>query len=530
MGDSCTVVRRAAMTSLAGYARRDHAAGTLAGADPLLRFLALGLARRAMVRAQARTVVDDDAHTARLAWLELARVLPDGAIDDWDAVCAAFEAAGGEAPLRVRRGPWLTLALAVLAVTIPSALYAYHLRTRPFDPRRDAAGAALGDTLPNRAVALSLDPTAPSAPVRARLGASAVRRSIGDAAADRLSNLADAMGDVARAQSDGPDAVTDRFFSSGAAANVALAARGAPYFVDLDVWTRPDGARWPIVYTYYVERERESLVNGKAIRSVHLWRLDRLALGQPYLGYTHPRAGAALVLLDQLETELIQLVLPALGPAERVELTGDGDDEDPDPGADWPVTVESRAGELVREYFAGAEDRATLEHIGALLVRRRAIVRQWKRDSPSWVSGSARRRASCRRRTTQASCGTAFPAAPSTSGIASTPTSSRRPPSPPSSGCAIASRSPRSATRCSTVWTTRAGSCRCRRTSPSTWASRTRSTSPRRRTPGAAATRRARTWRSSPTAPTPRCSRWCCSRGSSSTTRTGARRTRAPRR
>jgi hypothetical protein len=380
MRDSCTVVRRAALSSLAGVVRRDEAAASLAGVDPLLRALARRRAQGALLRAQARTSVDDPLHAARVAYLELAGVLPEGAIDDVEAVRAAFDTAGGVAKRPTPRGPWLTLLVVLLCVVTPSALALWRVRTRPFDPRHDPAGIALGDVLPGRAVALSRDPSASLAPVRARLVARDVRDSVGDEAASRLVDLADAMGDVARLRAEGPDQHTDRFFSAGTAANAALAAKGAPYFLDLDVWRRKDGSRWPIVYAYYVEREREVLAGGKSIRSVHLWRLDRLALGQPYLGYTHPRAGAALVLLDQVETELIQLVLPALSPAEGVELAGD--EGDPDPGADWPAVVESRAGDLLRDYFAGAEDRATLERIGALLVRRRAIVRKWKRELP----------------------------------------------------------------------------------------------------------------------------------------------------
>jgi hypothetical protein len=136
-----------------------------------------------------------------------------------------------------------------------------------------------------------------------------------------------------------------------------------------------------MVYSFYVERESAATsdaANG-AIRVVFVWRLDTLNVRQPYLGYTHPRAGAAIVLLDQIETELIERVLPALRAGETVGLV---DEASLAPDVAWQKDLEARAGEVVRAYFAGDADAAALTHMGELIARRRAVVKKWQNDLP----------------------------------------------------------------------------------------------------------------------------------------------------
>ena len=72
--------------------------------------------------------------------------------------------------------------------------------------------------------------------------------------------------------------------------------------------------------TYYVEREALVVSGDRSVRAIHLWRLDDLNLREGYLGYTRPSTPAALVLLDQIESDLVRYVLPALPPGEQMLL------------------------------------------------------------------------------------------------------------------------------------------------------------------------------------------------------------------
>jgi hypothetical protein len=133
----------------------------------------------------------------------------------------------------------------------------------------------------------------------------------------------------------------------------------------------------PIVLAFYVEREAEVSSDAGPERVLWSWRLDHLNVKQSYLGYTRPRSGAALVLLDQIETELVTYVLPALPEGEGVVLV---DVESLDGDAKWQAELAKRCGEVVRAYIASGSgvDSAAITRLGVLLARRRTLVEKWR--------------------------------------------------------------------------------------------------------------------------------------------------------
>jgi hypothetical protein len=342
----------------------------VATSDPILFALGRRRARRALYDAERATALADNRHVARLAFLFASGAAGDVAFDDVEGVSRAFSAAGGDSPPGSPRGPWLTLGLLGALLASAAAVSLIVWLRRPFDPRKDAVGHALGDELPAYIVSVSHDAAA-----RPLSASSSLHRAIGDDGARAFDELLQSMAGVAR------DAdASDRYFVAVGAMNGALDRAHAPYFLDGDL-LGTDARPWPMVYSFYVEREdvATSDASSHPIRVVFVWRLDTLNVRQPYLGYTHPGAGAAIVLLDQSETELIERVLPALRVGESVGLV---DEASLAPDLAWQKDLETRAGEVVRAYFAGDADAARLTHIGELIARRRAIVKKWKNDLP----------------------------------------------------------------------------------------------------------------------------------------------------
>ena len=174
----------------------------------------------------------------------------------------------------------------------------------------------------------------------------------------------------------GPDGSVERdaFLASGEHVARLLQQKNLPYYVDVDVLSGPAGYR-PIVMCSYVEREVELVLGGRRVRAIHLWRLDRLGIRFGALGYTRPRTPAALVLLDQVETDLVRWVLPALPEGESMELVDEETALRPEP---WVTDVERRAAGVLRKHYASLSSDPAVERVGRLLARRRTLVKKWK--------------------------------------------------------------------------------------------------------------------------------------------------------
>jgi hypothetical protein len=124
-----------------------------------------------------------------------------------------------------------------------------------------------------------------------------------------------------------------------------------------------------------VQRESEYRAGSTRVRALDLWRLDTLRVRFGALGYTRPRTPAALVLLDQIESDLVRTVLPALAPDEPAELF---DDETREQGLPWVAALERTAGAAVRTHFAALRNDPHVVEVGRLLAKRRALVRRWR--------------------------------------------------------------------------------------------------------------------------------------------------------
>src|SRR4029079_12351591 len=109
------------------------------------------------------------------------------------------------------------------------------------------------------------------------------------------------------------------FIRASGALDEALRQTGHPGFIDADVLVS-GGTAEHLLMTYYIERESSFQVDDKYVAAIHLWRLDRLRVRLPFLGYTRPRTPRAMVVLDTVETDLVTGIGPALAPGEPFAL------------------------------------------------------------------------------------------------------------------------------------------------------------------------------------------------------------------
>lgn len=363
----------------------DDCAAALVGVDPIVRRAAARKVRRLLVEAERSTTLSDPAHLARLASVQLARGLPEASFDDVEGVRAEYAAL--PPAVAPRRGPWLTTLLACLIVALPSAgLLAWRF-TRPFTPAALPGGALLGDGLTRYIVLLGARD-----PDETRAGLDAIRARVrgpegqvagaeGAARLTRLLDAADAVSHLASADDPGVRAATDAFFSAAQDVSAGLAQHGTPFYVDPDVNVTQRGVD-PLLVTFYVEHEATAVQGSAQHRVVHLWRFDRLNYRQHFLGYTRPSSGAALVLLDQIESDLVRYVLPALPDGERLEIV---DEQTSIADPPWARELTTRGAAALRRHFAAALQApdSQLLRAGRLLAARRSLVRRWRTDLAS---------------------------------------------------------------------------------------------------------------------------------------------------
>jgi hypothetical protein len=374
------VFRRTLLSALARAVEQGSAvaiAPALSGTDPIVRTVVKRRLRQLLARARLSTGVDDEIHVLRLAYL-LAWGTPEAGYDDVDAIRAEQEAAARTLRAPVR-GPWLTLGIVVfvlLAVTVP---FGVRRALRPFDPRQTPDGRVLGEELTSYVIAVSRGPgrAGEVAAARGRATSKEARRALGGDVCDKLGALLDATAKVPAAGAGMHEAV-DAFTAATATFDRALAERNLPFFVDSDVMQTAAGVT-PLLISFYVERDVRVESEGKEERVVYLWRLDSLNLRQGYLGYTKSTTPAALVLLDQIESDLVQYVLPALPEGEPMSFV---DLETELSGEAWVAPLEQRAGELLRRHYSRVPEARTpaAQRVGELLARRRTLVAAWRKD------------------------------------------------------------------------------------------------------------------------------------------------------
>ena len=353
------------------------ARAALRGLDPLLRLIARRRLNRLLQRAHSVTIVDAPAHCLRVAALLLGPPAPsDLDFDDRAAVVQAYDALG-PLPDPRKSGPWFTLGSIVALSFVASAvaLAAYWLR--PFDPRATDAGRVLGDELATFVVKTSNGASGPGLnETRDQLTGAIAERALGADTVSALGELLDASGWVVQSTPGNIESPEiERLHNAGNRLAAVLNRRKLPYFVDVDTWHRPDRTV-PLLMSFYVERESEYRAGSVRVRALDLWRLDTLRVRFGALGYTRPRTPAALVLIDQVESDLVRSVLPALAPGEPAQLV---DDETREQGPPWVLALERVAGAAVRKHFAALSADPHVVEVGTLLARRRALVRRWRK-------------------------------------------------------------------------------------------------------------------------------------------------------
>ncbi len=348
----------------------------LSGLDPLVKALALKRLDRVVAEAARTTQLDDEAHHLRIAAIMLDRRVPEAEYDDAAAIAAEYDQLAKPAP--PRRGPWLLVGAALVLVLGIATTITVEVLTRPFDPSTTPAGRVLSRTLGDYVVVV--DRPAPSDGALARLRDSAsddrAKRALGNGTAAAMGHLLDTTRALAEASPKGIARKTDAFFAATTTLDQSLQAAKLPYFVDADLLPRP-GSPAPLLFSFYIQRDKQVAAAGRHIRVVYLWRLDTLNVRQNYLGYTRARTPAALVLLDQIEDELVRFALPAIPPGQPAELF---DENTRLSHPDEVKAIEAKAGEVLRRHYASMPPdlRSDAKRVGELLAKRRTLVEKWQ--------------------------------------------------------------------------------------------------------------------------------------------------------
>ena len=168
------------------------------------------------------------------------------------------------------------------------------------------------------------------------------------------------------------------YVNAGNDLNAHLDAQGLPFYIDANTWPTKQRLA-PLPLSFYIEREETVRSGENEVRAVHLWRLDRLNLYQSYLGYTRPDTPVALVLLDQIESQLVRYVLPALPDDESLTLVDVKTEVKKLP---WAEELAVKAATLMRKHYRHVKidniDAAV--EVGRLLARRRTLITQIRKE------------------------------------------------------------------------------------------------------------------------------------------------------
>ncbi len=192
------------------------------------------------------------------------------------------------------------------------------------------------------------------------------------ATAARLETLV-ALAEAVPNSGDDP-APTTAFMAGVAALDDDLAADGLAYFLDADVLEiLATKRRRVLVYAFRVESIHEFRTPSGPVRALAVHRLDKLNAGEALLGLTRPSLRDAMILVDEVDQDLANRILPALAPEGRLTLT------DPDERGQWRDDVETHAAAAIREeLLAAAPKKDEARRVGDLLARRKALFDKWQ--------------------------------------------------------------------------------------------------------------------------------------------------------
>jgi hypothetical protein len=278
-----------------------------------------------------------------------------------------------------RRSPRLMIGIVAAAIVAGGALAAKHFFFRPFSPLDSAAGQALGRSVATFLIEEQANLRNGGLPQAQKDRAADVlddkaREALGPEVSSRLETILRTTVDV-EATPNPPDELENRFEQEGVLLNQAIAARGLPYFVDPSI-IHFSRTTMPILYSFYIEREDTLTGADKQVRALFVRRLDALNFKAAAVGYTTPSSTAALILLDDVESQLIEFLLPAVAAGEDTLLL---DLDSIDPNSAWQKDLRARSAAIIKAAYGNLPGASAeqVEELGALFYRRRALVRSW---------------------------------------------------------------------------------------------------------------------------------------------------------
>jgi hypothetical protein len=135
----------------------------------------------------------------------------------------------------------------------------------------------------------------------------------------------------------------------------------------------PDTGRGPLLISYYVTEERTAHADGATFLVDRVQRLDPLNRLFALSGYTSPHLGAAFVVVDMIERDVLARVTPALAKDASAPVVDDATRRSQPP---WASPLEKRAGDVLRAEYP-VYGSAELDAVVTLLTRREALYERF---------------------------------------------------------------------------------------------------------------------------------------------------------
>jgi hypothetical protein len=212
----------------------------------------------------------------------------------------------------------------------------------------------------------------------AALTAPDVPEALGAKAGAALSELVSAAKSAARATGEDEPSIAALDLATARLDNALLGGR-LPYFADSNVIINMQtGARLVLLYGFGIVSTDVYRSADARVRVVRVHRLDRLNWSHTLLGLVNPHRAQAMVLLDQIEEELVDLVLVALADGAPMPLLPLGEVGDADGD-----TIQMQAGADLRSDVADLPgiEAASARELGEALAGRRALFVKWNEQA-----------------------------------------------------------------------------------------------------------------------------------------------------
>ncbi len=202
-----------------------------------------------------------------------------------------------------------------------------------------------------------------------------VAQALGAPAAAAFVELTSAAKTAARALGEDEPSATALDVAT-ARLDEALLPDGLPYFVDANViFNKETGARIVLLYGFSVASTDVYTSGDSKVRAVRVRRLDHLNWSYTLLGFVNLHRAQAMVLLDQIEEELVEQVLPALAEGAPMPMLAPGAASTSDDGK----AIEAQGGKDLRADIVDVPDldQARARELGEALRARRALFVKW---------------------------------------------------------------------------------------------------------------------------------------------------------